>query len=48
VAWTGAAALGSRADRPVEFGVPASWRWASPLFQGLPDAVGRLPVSLAS
>ena len=49
VAWTGAAALRAARIGPVEFGVLVFLALGvAALFQGLPDAVGRLPVSLAS
>jgi ATP-binding cassette, subfamily C, bacterial CydCD len=49
VAWTGAAALRAGRTGPVEFGVLVFLALGvAAVFQGLPDAVGRLPVSLAS
>jgi len=49
VAWTGAAALRAARIGAVEFGVLVFLALGvAALFQGLPDAVGRLPVSLAS
>ena len=49
VAWTGAAALRAARIGPVELGVLVFLALGvAAVFQGLPDAVGRLPVSLAS
>ena len=49
VAWTGAAALRAGRIGSVELGVLVFLALGvAALFQGLPDAVGRLPVSLAS
>jgi ATP-binding cassette, subfamily C, bacterial CydCD len=49
VAWTGAAALRAARIGPVELGVLVFLALGvAALFQGLPDAVSRLPVSLAS
>ncbi|MFY9929589.1 MAG: ATP-binding cassette domain-containing protein, partial [Streptosporangiaceae bacterium] len=49
VAWTGAAALRAARIGAVELGVLVFLAFGvAALFQGLPDAVGRLPVSLAS
>jgi len=49
VAWTGAAALRAARIGAVEFGVLVFLALGvAALFQGLPNAVGRLPVSLAS
>ena len=48
-AWTGAAALRAGRIGPVELGVLVFLALGvAAVFQGLPDAVGRLPVSLAS
>ena len=48
-AWTGAAALQAGRIGPVELGVLVFLALGvAAVFQGLPDAVGRLPVSLAS
>ena len=49
VAWAGAAALRAARIGPVELGVLVFLALGvAAVFQGLPDAVGRLPVSLAS
>ena len=49
VAWAGAAALRAGRIGPVELGVLVFLALGvAAVFQGLPDAVGRLPVSLAS
>jgi ATP-binding cassette subfamily C protein CydCD len=49
VAWAGAAALRAARIGPIELGVLVFLALGvAALFQGLPDAVGRLPVNLAS